>query len=68
MTGQRTYWQRNGVWIVVSDGRTLTYTKTATGYQGPGAPEQLIANGTSYYDTVEKRNYQQQGSTWVLLM
>ena len=68
MNGQRTYWQHNGVWIVLSDGKTLTYTKTATGYQGAGAPEQLIAPGTSYYDTVEKRNYQQQGSTWVLLM
>ena len=68
MIGQRTYWQHNGVWLVLSDGRTLTYTKTATGYQGAGAPEQLIAPGTSYYDTKEQRNYQQQGSTWVPLM
>jgi hypothetical protein len=67
MNGQRTYQQVGGKWTLISNGTTQVYTQTATGWQGPGAPAQLIASGALYYDTVEKRNYQQMGGIWVLL-
>jgi hypothetical protein len=62
MVGQRVYWQRNGQWVLIADGGgTTVYTKTGTTYTGKGAPHQLIADGASYYDTVEMRTYTQQG-------
>jgi hypothetical protein len=69
MTGQRTYWQQNGVWDLINDGGPKKgYMKTSFGWQGTGAPEQLIAKGAVYYDTVEKRYYLQTGSTWTLTL
>jgi hypothetical protein len=66
---QRVFWDHNGQWVLINDGgKPLTYTKTATGWQGAGAPEQLIQAGASYFDTVEQRYYQQQGSTWILVL
>jgi len=37
-----------------------------TSYSGAGAPEQLIGQVVTYYDTIEKRTYTQIGSSWVL--
>jgi len=30
------------------------------------APERLIGQGVTYYDTIEKRTYTQTGGSWVL--
>ena len=66
---QRVFQDHNSQWDLINDGgKPLTYTKTATGWQGAGAPEQLIQNGASYFDTVEQRSYTQQGSTWILVL
>jgi hypothetical protein len=66
--GKRVYWQHNGQWVLIADGGgTTVYTKTGTTYTGEGAPHQLIADGASYYDTVETRTYTQQGGSWVLI-
>jgi hypothetical protein len=69
MSGQRVYWDHNnGMWYLISDGGApKVYTKTGpTSCSGAGAPEQLISQGVTYYDTIEKRTYTQIGSSWVL--
>ena len=48
-------------------GGSISYTKLGTGYQGAGAPLQLIGNAVTYFDTVGKRTYQQLSNGWVLL-
>ena len=68
MSGQRVYWDHNGMWYLIFDGGApKVYTKTGpTSHIGAGSPEQLISQGVTYYDTIEKRAYTQTGGSWVL--
>jgi hypothetical protein len=56
------------MWYLISDGGApKVCTKTGpTSYSGAGAPEQLISQGVTYYDTIEKRTYTKTGGSWVL--
>jgi hypothetical protein len=70
MSGQRVYWDHNGMLYLISDGGApKVCTKTGpTSYSGAGAPEQLISQGVTYYDTIEKRSYTRTGGSWVLTL
>jgi len=64
---QEVFWYHNNQWVAINDGLKQTYTATTGGWQGPGAPQQLISIGAKYHDTVEGTNFVQQGNAWILV-